>query len=165
MSVTLFFAEPGRYRLQWRNRIGQGSNTTEHNDTWVSFPDVDGFFGRRDDGEGERRVYARPLCEDADLMMAIADMAGVTTAGCPEGATADGWLKVYSSGASDWSWSTFTNDNDGHQVVLEVDAAGDYTMMLSQRADRHLIDRIVIHEARIADAIVHAEANAETVCP
>ncbi|MBL4684213.1 MAG: hypothetical protein JKY37_06470 [Nannocystaceae bacterium] len=164
MTVTLYFGAPGRYRLQWRNRIGEGNNTTEHNDTWVSFPDVDGFFGRRDDDEDERRVYPRPLCEDADAMSAITDMDGVTTAGCPSGTSADGWFKVYSSGASDWSWSAFTSDNDAHEVVVEIAAAGDYTMMLSARADRHLLDRLVIHDVALDDAVVRAEENVETAC-
>ncbi len=163
-QVTIHVAQPGRYRLRWRNRIGMGTNTTEHNDTWVEFPDAATYYGVQFQGEDERRVYPRPTCEDAAAMTAIEAMPQVLSAGCVEGSSTDGWLKVYSSGASDWSWSTSTNDNDGHQVVVEFDRPGDYAFTIAARGDWHLIDRIVLHELSLDDMTVQDMGNAETAC-
>ena len=163
-TVTIYVDQPGRYRLRWRNRIGMGTNTTEHNDTWVKFPDAADYYGVKFQGRDEQRVYPRPTCEDAAAMMAVEALPQVLSAGCVAGSSTDDWFKVYSSGASDWSWSTSTNDNDGHQVMVEFDQPGDYTFTIAARGDWHLIDRIVIHEASLDDMTVQDMANAETAC-
>ena len=163
-TVTVYVGQPGRYRLRWRNRIGMGTNTPEHNDTWVKFPDAADYYGVQFDGEDERRVYPSPKCQDAAMMMAIEAMPQVLSVDCVAGSSVDDWFKVYSSGASDWSWSTFTNDNNGHQVVVEFDAAGDYTFQIAARGDWHLIDRIVIHEESVDDMAVQEPTAAETAC-
>jgi len=66
-------------------------------------------------------------------------------------------MKVYSSGARDWKWSTRTSDHDAHDIHVEYGAAGVYTLELSARADFHLIDRIVLHEESVAQSTVEAE--------
>lgn len=164
MEVTIHVAEPGRYRLQWRNRIGMGTNTTEHNDTWVKFPDATDYYGLQSPGADELRRYPRPRCEDADAMAAIEALPQVAAATCVEGSSVDDWFKVYSSGASDWSWSTRTNDNNAFNVMVEFDAPGDYSFMMAARADWHLVDRIVIHEESLEDGTVQDLAAAETAC-
>jgi len=164
MSVTILVAEPGRYRLRWRNRIGMGANTTEHNDTWVKFPDAADYYGLQSPGADELRRYPRPRCEDADAMAAVEALPQVMEADCVEGSSTDGWFKVYSSGASDWSWSTRTNDNDAFDVMVEFDDPGDYTFMMAARADWHLIDRIVIHEEGLDDGTVEEPAAEPTAC-
>lgn len=163
-SATVHIGEPGRYRLVWRNRIGMGTDTTEHNDTWVKFPDAADTYGVQVDGETESRVYPRPRCEDEAAMAAIEAMPQVSSAGCVEGSSTDDWFKVYSSGATDWSWSSFTNDFDGHRVMAEFDAAGDYTFMIAARANWSLLDRIVIHEESLEDGVVMGVLVGETVC-
>ena len=50
------------------------------------------------------------------------------------GAGADGWFKVYSSGANSWSWSTSTSDNDAHQIYARFDAPGVYDVLISARS-------------------------------
>lgn len=164
MQVTIHVAEPGRYRLQWRNRIGMGSNTTEHNDSWFKLPDAADSYGLQMSGMGELRRYPRPRCEDADAMAAIEALPEVASAACVEGASADDWFKVYSSGADDWRWSTRTNDNDAHDVMMELAAPGDYTFMMAARGDWHLVDRIVIHQEGLDDAVVQDPAAVETAC-
>ncbi|MCX4245081.1 hypothetical protein [Paraliomyxa miuraensis] len=164
IEVTIHVAEPGRYQLRWRNRIGMGANTTEHNDTWVRFPDATDFYGRQAAGANERRRYPRPLCEDADAMAAIEALPNVDEAACVQGSSVDGWLKVYSSGASDWSWSTRTNDNDAYDVMVEFGSPGDYVFALAARGDWHLIDRIVIHQEGLDDAIVQDPSAVPTTC-
>jgi hypothetical protein len=163
-SVTIFIAEPGRYRLQWRNRIGIGADTTNHNDSWVKFPDATDYYGLQLQGSDERRVYPSPKCDDAAAMAAIEALPQVIAVDCVAGSSSDDWFKVYSSGANDWSWSTSTNDNNGYQVVMEFDQPGDYTFSIAARGDLHLIDRIVIHELSIDNGVVQDPKAAETAC-
>ncbi len=162
MMVSLCLDGADRYRLQWHNRIGIGTNTTEHNDTWVQFGGVTDYFGARGPTDGETRRYPRPICDDEAFMTTIRALPTVTEATCVAGSSTDGWLKVYSSGASDWRWSTNTSDSDAHQIVFEVDGAGVYTLMLAARAEAHLIDRIVIHDASLPDTMVRDLTLAET---
>jgi hypothetical protein len=161
MAVRLRVPNAGRYRLQWRNRIGRGTNTTEHNDTWVRFPDAADYYGKRGPTDDESRRYPRPICEDDAFMATVRER--VAAAECARGSTRDGWMKVYSSGARDWRWSTRTSDSDAHDIYAAFDAAGVYTLELSARADFHFIDRIVLHEETVDRVIVEA-AEAPTPC-
>jgi hypothetical protein len=165
MEVAIEITEPGRYRLQWHNRIGMGDDPTEHNDTWVKFPSSAAYYGVKNNSDPEERRYPKPLCEDAAAMAAIAAAPEVAEAVCPEGSTRDGWLKVYSSGARDWRWSTNTSDNDASRVLVEFDAPGVYTLSLAARGDFHQIDRIVLHDDTLADADVRDLTLPETACP
>jgi hypothetical protein len=162
MEVTLCLEGASRYRLQWHTRIGIGNDTTEHNDSWVQFGDVDDYFGARGPSDGETRRYPHPQCDDGPFMTMIRGLATVTEATCAAGSSRDGWMKVYCSGASDWRWSTSTSDSDAHQVVFETDGAGVVRLMLAARAEGHLIDRIVIHDASLPDATVQDLTLAET---
>lgn len=164
ISVKLGIDQPGRYRMQWRSRIGAGTNTTEHNDTWVRFPDATAFYGMKPASGGESRRYPKPQCDDSTLMAKVQALPGVTSATCPNGSTAEGWFKVYCSGASNWKWSTNTSDNDAHQIYAEFAQAGTYTLELSARADLHLIDRIVIHREAVADGVATAASAPATPC-
>jgi hypothetical protein len=164
ISVKLGIDQPGRYRMQWRSRIGAGTNTTEHNDTWVRFPDAAAFYGMKAASGGESRRYPKPQCDDSTFMAKVLALPNVTSATCPSGSTASGWFKVYCSGASDWKWSTNTSDNDAHQIYAEFAQAGTYTLELSARADLHLIDRIVIHRETVADGVATAAGAPATPC-
>ncbi|MEO1267285.1 MAG: hypothetical protein AAFX99_04240 [Myxococcota bacterium] len=165
MRVQVYITEAGQYRLQWRNRIGMGDNPTEHNDTWVQFPDAADYYGYRVDGDTETRRYPQPICEDDARMDELEARDDIREATCPDGSTRDGWLKVYSTNATDWRWSTRTSDNDAHEIGVEFDEPGVYTLMMAARGDHHLIDRLVIHQRSIDDDTVHAENLAETRCP
>jgi len=165
MEVDLQFDSPGTYQLQWHTRIGRGDNPTEHNDVWVQFPDVAAFYGIAGPDDMQDRVYPKPQCEDDGFMDPIRAMANVAEATCPNGSTRDGWFKVYSSGATDWRWSARTSDRDAHDVVIEIDAPGVYTLMLAARADFSQLDRIVIHEVSQPNDEVRDLSLAETACP
>ncbi len=162
ITVQIKIAEAGRYRFQWRSRIGMGTNTTEHNDAWVRFPDAADFYGLKGQPGAEIRRYPKPICNDAAAMAAITASVDVDVADCARGSSKDGWAKIYSSGATDWKWSTFTSDNDASRVMAEFDSPGVYTFELAARADFFLIDRMVIHKEDISDAV--AQAAAETAC-
>lgn len=163
MEIAIRVPEAGRYRLQWRNRIGKGNNTTEHNDTWLRFTDAVDYYGKKGPSDEESRRYPKPQCEDDDFMDAIRSRTEISEARCAAGSTRDGWMKVYSSGARDWRWSTRTSDNDAHDIFVEYDAPGVYTVQMSARADFHLIDRIVLHREEVERSVVEAEM-APTPC-
>ena len=116
--------QPGTYRFQWRNRVGYGSQSSEHNDSWLRFPDASDFYGKK----GSSIVYPKGSGKSPN----------------PNGSGSDGWFKIYLSGNLDWTWSTKTSDNDSHNIYVEFDSPGIYTMEISGRSNDHLIDRIVL---------------------
>jgi len=128
IEVKIKITKIGRYRFQWRNRVGFGSSGTEHNDSWLKFSDVPAanFYGEKGDGS---RTYPRG--------------SGLTPN--PEGASADGWFKIYAN-SLDWNFNATTGDNaDGRPVYVEFDTPGIYTLQISGRSKNHLIDRIALH--------------------
>ncbi|WP_396634844.1 putative Ig domain-containing protein [Maribacter sp. R86514] len=131
ISTQVEITTPGVYRFQWYNNIGiiaPSVPSTEHNDAWLRFNDANDFYGAKNvDGSGGI-VYPKGLGKTPEV----------------EGASADGWLKVYTN-TLDWSWSTKTSDNDAHWVFVEFDNAGTYTMEISSRSNGHLIDRVALH--------------------
>ena len=164
MDVELGIPAAGRYRLQLHARVGMGSDSTEHNDVWVKFANVADYYGKIGD-DPESRRYPRPICEDTDFIDMIDAMPQVGEVRCVEGSSSEGWMKVYSSGAaSEWRWSTWTSDSDGHHIYFEVDAPGAYTLQLAARADWYLIDRVVIHAEDVADKVAQSPDQQETPC-
>ena len=147
MAVDVQIDTPGLYRLQVRARVGMGSDSTEHNDTWMRWADADAYYGSV--GTPEDRVYPRPLCQDTSLMSSIEAMPSVTQASCPEGTSTDGYFKIYCSGALAWRWSAFTSDSDAHPVFARFDAPGVYRFELAARSSYHQIDRIVWHHVDV----------------
>ncbi len=115
---------PGTYRFQWRSKVGEGNNSTESNDSWLRFSDASDFYGQK----GSSIVYPK----------------GTGKTPNPAGSSSDGWLKVYSSGTTNWTWTTSTNDNNPHAIYVKFDAPGTYLMEISGRSKHHLIDRIVL---------------------
>lgn len=126
ISVQIEITQTGEYAFIWRSKVGEGTNPTENNDSWLRFPDADAFFARK----GDEVIYPKG--------------SGLTPN--PEGAGADGWFKVYSSGTTDWTWSTRTSDNDAHEIFVRFDQPGVYTMEISGRSNAHFIDRIVLFQ-------------------
>ncbi len=115
---------PGTYRFRWRSRIGNGTNSTEHNDSWLRFADASDFYAEKNGN----RIYPNGSGQTPN----------------PNGSSSDGWFKAYLSGSTNWTWSTQTSDNDAHQIFVEFDAVGIYTMEISGRSKDHLIDRITL---------------------
>ncbi|MEM1130590.1 MAG: malectin domain-containing carbohydrate-binding protein, partial [Pseudomonadota bacterium] len=131
IEVQIQINTPGLYRVDWRAQTGQGTNTTEHNDTWLKI-DADAFYGIQGGGSS----YVHPAgTSDNDYP------TGSTT---PKGASGNGFFKVYSSGANDWRWSARTSDSDAHDIVARFDAPGTYTITLAARSSSHAIDRMVL---------------------
>jgi len=121
---------PGVYQFKWRNQVGNGTVTTEHNDTWLKI-EADAFYGV----QGGTSIVCPAGYDPAE---------NDCTGGAPQGAGSGGWFKVYSSGANNWSWSTNTSDNDAHEIFARFDAPGTYNILISARSNSHAIDRMVL---------------------
>lgn len=126
---TVMINNPGIYRFQWRNQVGRGTNTTEHNDTWLKI-EADSFYGQRNQSVVCPKGFD-PTTNDC-------------SGGEPEGSGSNGWFKVYSSGANNWSFSTRTSDNDAHNIFARFDQPDVYQIRLSARSSSHVIDRLVM---------------------
>jgi len=129
---------PGTYQFHWRNQVGLGTNTTEHNDTWLKI-DADNFYGSKNGG-------ASIVCPNG------APASNACTGSSPNGSSSGGWFKIYSSGANNWSWSTNTSDNDAHQIFADFDTPGIYNIEISARSSSHAVDRMVLREVSTVSA-------------
>ena len=121
---------PGEYRFCWRSQVGNGTSPTDHNDTWLKI-DADAFFGRKGNGNAVCPKGYDP--EENDCVGSV-----------PNGSGSNGWFKIYSSGTTDWTFSTRTSDNDAHNIFARFDSAGVYTIQLSGRSSFHLVDRLTL---------------------
>ncbi len=133
---------PGTYQIQWRNRVGNGSNTTEHNDTWLRLPDADDFFGQK----AGSIVYPH----------------GSGQTPTPNGSGSDGWFKVYMGGTLDWTWASKTSDDDGHDIFVTFDNPGTYKLQISGRSKYHQIDRIALFLPNVNNPL--NTQNPQTLC-
>lgn len=126
-EYTIRINNPGTYHFRWHNKIMHGTEPTESNDSWLRIPDAADFFARN----GSSIKYP-----NGGMFV----QSTVTT----EGASSDGWMKVYCSGTTAWTWSCRTSDNDPHEIYATFDTAGFYTIQISARSKNHAIDRFVL---------------------
>ncbi|MBC2839267.1 hypothetical protein [Robiginitalea sp. SC105] len=132
ITFPIRIATTGTYRFTWYSSFRKGDNGTEHNDSWLRFPDADDYFGRQGDGS---TVYP----------------AGSGKEPNPNGASADGWFKIYRSGNDNaFSWQARTSDNDPHDIYVTFSMPGIYLMEVSARSDFHGIDRILLFREDIS---------------
>lgn len=137
ITYQVQITNPGTYQFKWRNQVGNGTNTTEHNDTWLKI-EADAFYGSKDNGNSI-------VCPNGALPSN--DCSSTTNL---NGSSSSGWFKIYSSGANNWSWSTNTSDNDAHQIFARFDAEGTYNILVSARSSSHVIDRMVLVNESLA---------------
>jgi len=127
-TFTIRIQNPGTYRFIWRSAVTIGNNGSDHNDTWLRFSDADDYFGERNNGS-----------------IVFPNDTGRTPN--PNGASIDGWFKVYRSGNDlDFKWQSSTSDNDAHNIFVRFDTSGDYTMEISARSSGHAIDRFILFQ-------------------
>lgn len=119
---------PGKYIFKWYSRVGKGDNNTEHNDTWLKISGVHKFYGERTDGN-----IVRPH--------------GVCTDDCPKGSGHDGYFKVYGGYHDRWAWNAATSDHDEHEIVVEINTPGKYTIEIAARSSWHLIDKMMLYNS------------------
>ncbi len=138
MTYKINFKNPGYYRFVWRNTIKKGNDVKEHNDSWLKFPNNSNivFFGH--DGA--------PGSVGADLKAKknVVFPRGTGMSPEPNGASKDGWLKVYIN-SNRWRWVANTSDHDSHKVYVYVKKAGTYDMQVAGRSTGHAIDGIIMY--------------------
>lgn len=141
ISFPIRIANTGTYRFLWKSSYRMGNNGTEHNDSWLRFPDADDFFGMKND---DSVVYPNDIGKQPN----------------PNGASKDGWFKVYRSGNnSDFKWQANTSDNDAHGIYITFEAPGVFRMEISARSDFHAIDRILMYKENISQDEAVAQAD------
>ncbi|MFK7933305.1 MAG: T9SS type A sorting domain-containing protein [Saprospiraceae bacterium] len=133
MHYEIAINKTGKYRFQWRSLIAQGDSNTEHNDSWLRCRDASNFYAEK---PGER-VYPHGSGQSPN----------------PEGSGSNGWFKVYQNNPDGWTWATRTSDRDPHEIYMEFDTAGVYTIEIAARSQGHAIDRFVLY---------HEDVNSST---
>ena len=129
ITVDIQINSPGTYLFQWRNKVGQGSSSTDFNDSWLRFPDASDFYATR----GSDTAYPKGN--------------GKTPVAAGDGA--DGWFKVFSSQTTDWTWTARTYDELPYDIFVDFDRAGVYKLQLSARSKSHFIDRISLTKSGV----------------
>lgn len=129
LSYKIKISSPGTYRFVWHCKVGKGTSKTDHNDNWLRIADAAAFYAKK----GSSVVRPRGIC----------------TNDCPNGAGSNGWFKVYSNGTINWTWNTWTSDNDPHGIYARFDTAGIYTVEVSLRSDYQFLNRFVMFNESI----------------
>ncbi|SMD46300.1 Por secretion system C-terminal sorting domain-containing protein [Aquiflexum balticum DSM 16537] len=140
ITTTIFINNPGIYRFQFRSAVGRGTRSSEHNDTWVRFPNASDFFAEKDG----IKIFPRGSGKTPTAM----------------GSGSGGWFKAFASNVN-WAWGTQTNDNNGFPIFVQFDSPGEYIMELSARSSHHQIDRIILHQNASQPTSLN---NSETKC-
>lgn len=143
LTYAIKITNTGTYRFLWKTRITEGTSGSDHNDSWLRFPDAADFYGKR----GDDIVYPK----------------GTGKTPNPAGSSADGWFKIYMSGAGAWKWNAATSDNDAHDIYVEFKTPGTYKMEVSARSSYHAIDRFVLYKETISKNDATAETNLPSV--
>jgi hypothetical protein len=130
VRFKLDIQNPGVYRFSWKTAVKMGDNGTEHNDSWLRFPDAADFYGEKNGS----KVYPGDTGKTPN----------------PNGSSKDGWFKVYRSGNDlGFKWQARTSDNDAHDIYVEFGSTGEYTMEVSGRSSAHAIDQFVLYQEAV----------------
>ena len=142
VTFKIKIKNPGSYQFLWFSAVKTGTSGTDHNDTWLRFNDATDYYGQNDDGTSI--VYPKDTGKTPN----------------PEGASKDGWFKIYRSGNDlDFKWQSSTFDNNAHNVFVDFDTQGTYIMEVSARSSGHGIDKFVLFNDSVlkSDAITSTE--------
>lgn len=131
ISYPVQITTTGVYQFKWRSQVGNGTSSTDHNDTWLKI-EGDAFYGQK----GSNGSIVCPKGFNGST--------NDCTGNVPQGSGGNGWFKVFSSGSTNWTWSTLTSDNDGHQIYARFDTPGTYNILISVRSSNHALDRMVM---------------------
>ncbi len=147
VRYNLKIVNPGTYQFIWHSAVAIGSSGTDHNDTWLRFPDANDFYARKE----ASIVYPKGSGKSPN----------------PEGGGADGWFKVYRSGNNlGFKWQASTYDNNAHDIFVDFDSPGIYTMEISARSSGHAIDKVLLFSASFTQnsALENAEGLSAIGC-
>ena len=137
---------PGTYRFLWNSAVTMGNDGTEHNDTWLRFPDANDYFGEK----GDNRLYPK----------------GTGKSPNPNGSSKDGWFKIYRSGNDlSFKWQAVTSDHQGYNVFVKFNSPGIYTMEVSARSKGHAIDKFMLFKNMTkSEAVSRSNTASEISC-
>jgi hypothetical protein len=155
IHVPLTINTPGRYRFEWRSIVGEGDNPTESNDSWLKIL-ADSFYG-----------FKVKSGVDSVVCPKGKPASNSCVGENPEGASSDGWFKIYRSGGpvDEWKWMANTSDNDAHPVFAEFDTEGVYDLYISGRSEWHGIDRLILYRNGNASNNVSLNKQQKTDAP
>ena len=145
IKFSIKINNPGTYQFVWSSRITIGTLTTEHNDSWLRIATAADFYGEKTAGV---RVYPK----------------GTGKTPNPEGASANGWFKIYMNKAGEWQWRSSTNDKDAYNVFAKFDTAGTYDIEISGRSKGHAIDQFVLFKTDKSLSAAQNAALSEITC-
>ncbi|MGB6150819.1 MAG: hypothetical protein WBG48_02405 [Pricia sp.] len=145
-SFSLRIEDPGTYQFLWKSAVKTGDSGSDHNDTWLRFGDADDFYGQKENSI----VFPRDIGKSPN----------------PEGASKEGWFKIYRSGNDlDFKWQAKTFDNNAHDIFVVFEKAGLYTMEVSARSSGHAIDKFVLFKDKDQkDVIAETTGLSEIRC-
>lgn len=145
-TYKLNISTPGTYQFVWYSAVTMGTSGTEHNDTWLRFPDADDYYAKKD--------------------TAIIYPKGTGKTPNPEGASTEGWFKNYRSGNDlDFKWQSRTSDRDPHEIYVKFDEAKTYSMEISARSKGHGIDKFVLFLESINQSVAtETSVFSEIIC-
>ena len=143
-TFMIKISNAGTYQFVWNSAVKTGNNGTDHNDTWLRFGDADNFYAKK----GNSVVYPNDSGKTPN----------------PEGASKDGWFKIYRSGNNlDFKWQSSTFDNNGHEVFVVFENAGIYLMEVSARSSGHAIDKFVLFKDSLTQEEATTRAELSTI--
>ena len=137
----------GTYRFIWRS-YNADSASDLGNDAFLRFPDVPvgDYYGRRGT---DSIVYPQ----------------GSGLEPVANGSGGQNWFKIFMSQTRQWSWQAMTSDNNAHQIFVDFDAPGIYTMQISGRSTGYVIDRMVLYNTSLVSRNEAENVNNnETLC-
>lgn len=143
---------PGTYTFNWRVAVGNGTESTEHNDSWLKI-NGDNFYAKQGGVHTFSRLKPKPQCT-TDLNY-----------GCPNGSSAAGFFKVYGGDVNSFEWKAKTSDHDSHDIAARFDTIGVYSIEINARSSFQCLDRLVlwhVTEQRWVDAL--KLSNPESNC-
>lgn len=119
ITYRVRFNTTGRYRFQIRS--------------WQPNIDYDGPGGHA------------PSAENNDVFVRFQDGVAVRKKGPnPDVVITNTWVKIYQNTLNNWTWNSFTVDNDPHDIFLDVATPGVYRIQLAGRSRLFAMDRFTL---------------------
>lgn len=135
LNYNIKINTPGTYKFSWRMRVGKGTETTEHNDTWLKI-EGDDFYAKT----GNSTLRPKPQCQNDP------------NANCPNGSSLQGYFKVYGNTTS-FRWASGTSDHDPHFIFATFNNPGEYKITLDARSSFCFLDRMILRQASVPDYV------------
>jgi len=146
INYDIAVSTPGIYRFQFKSNIVEGQPNSEHNDSWVKFPNDENvhFFAFKGGLSNEQTGINAVNNGNGNLFYPAG--SGRSPSYGSENPGRDGYFKVYRSGSGGFKWDARTIDNNGFPIYVYFKKAGTYTMQLAERSAGHKVDRIALYK-------------------